>query len=564
MTGSRKSRRVHPKVLEARELMESGRMSRREFVRVSALLGVAAGAAYAMAGLPRPAHGQSDNLPFPQDDPEARHGGILRVGMEVQRMDDPATYSWTQMSNQSRHIIEYLTLTDPDNVTHPMLLESWEASDDLRSWTLHLRRGVRWHNGDEFNADDVIFNFERWLDPEVASSNANLSTFAALSEETDGERRMIEGGIERVDDHTVRLNLKNPVLSVAEDLYNYPTAIVHRSFEPPFSENPLGTGPFRLVEFATGDRCILERVTETDDGEPFEYWGGEVYLDGIHYYNYDRENQLPALASGDVDAIYEFGPEQLRFAQALNGQILAARTAQTLTIRMRLTEEPFDNEALRRAIVKGVDVRPFRDLIFDGDGDIGEHHHVSPIHPEYFELPMPERDVEEARHLLEEAGYPDGIELTVDCGNTDGPWQQAACEVMRDQLQEVGIMININVLPATRYWEIWDRTPFGATAWTHRPLGTMALSLGYRSGGSWNETAFESEEFDQALSEAEAVLDVEERRARMEKVERILQDAAVMVQPVWRPVYTMVAPRVRGYSAHPTQYHQYNKVWLAT
>ena len=109
------------------------------------------------------------------------------------------------------------------------------------------------------------------MDPAVASSNAGLSTFSAMTQEVDtGEKnddgtpkkssKMIEGSIERVDDSTVKLHLTKSVLSVPEDLYNYPTAIVHRSFKPPFSDNPIGTGPYKLAEFAVGDKCMLKRA----------------------------------------------------------------------------------------------------------------------------------------------------------------------------------------------------------------------------------------------------------------------------------------------------------------
>src|SRR3546814_4781500 len=94
--------------------------------------------------------------------------------MQVQEMKDPSNFDWTQKSNQTRHIIEYLTLTGSDNVTQPYLAESWEVSDDLKTWTFNLRQGVKWSNGDDFNADDVVFNFTRWCDPKTGSSNIGL------------------------------------------------------------------------------------------------------------------------------------------------------------------------------------------------------------------------------------------------------------------------------------------------------------------------------------------------------------------------------------------------------
>ena len=556
----------HPKVEEARDLMERGRLSRREFIRVAALVGVSAGAAYTMAGLPSPSFaGGHGNMPFPADDPNAKKGGILKVAMQIQKMEDAATYSWVEMSNQTRHILEHLAMTGPDNITRPMLAEKWEASDDLKTWTFTLRKGVKWHNGDELVADHVKFNVERWTDPNLGSSNVGLSSISALVEEVDsgeknddGSAKMVKklraGAIEVVDSHTIKFNLAKPVLSFPEDMYNYPTALQHPSFKPPFSDNPIGTGPFTLAELVVGEKAILKRV------ENHDYWGGEVYLDEIHYYNFDEENQLTAFAAGDVDSIYEFGIEQMELAKALEGNIVAARTAQTLVCRFQITQEPFTDKRVRQALVKSVDNGSIKALVYPEGGDIAQNHHVAPVHPEYFPLPELKRDVEAAKALLKEAGKED-LEVTIDVGNTDGPWHQTVCEAMRDQMKDAGIKLNINVMPPSKYWEVWDKTPFGATAWTHRPLGTMVLSLGYRTGVPWNETAYANPEWDAALDDAEATLDVEARKAKMEKVEKILQDDAVMIQPLYRPVYTIVSKAVNGYPAHPTQYHQFNKVW---
>ena len=410
-------RKIHPYIPRLIEQLEARRVDRREFLRTATLLGLSAPAAYGIVGR---VFGESA---IPRARAQGKPGGILRVAMEVQKMDDPATYSWVQMSNQTRHIAEYLAITGPDNVTRPMLAESWEASDDLKTWTFHLRQGVMWHNGEEFVADHVVWNVERWRKPELGSSNIGLSTFASMA------------SVEAVDPHTVRFNLNKPVLSAPEDCYNYPTAILHPSFAPPFSDNPIGTGPYTLGEpLAVGDRHPQADHPDHRRQGVHEYWGDEVYLDDIHYYHYDADNQLTAFASGDVDTIYSFGIEQYDFAEALGAEIVAAQTAQTLCCRFKVTEPPLDNLKLRQALVKAA-----YDCV-QGIGVPGQRRHRRepsrrPIHPEYFKLPMIERDVQGAKKLLEEAGHAGGLELSIDIGNTDGPWHQTVCEIWRDQLK---------------------------------------------------------------------------------------------------------------------------------
>ena len=167
-------------------------------------------------------------------------------------------------------------------------------------------------------------------------------------------------------------------------------------------------------------------------------------------------------------------------------------TAQTAVMRFRITHEPFDNPKLRQAVAACMDHQEILDKAFQGRGQIAENHHVCPIHPEYAALPPLKRDIEKAKALLAEAGYPDGITLEIANGDTEGPWMTDACAIFKNQAAPAGINIDINKMPANQYWEVWDKAPWGYTAWTHRPLGTMVLGLAYRKGVPWNEVAYDN------------------------------------------------------------------------
>ena len=542
---------VHPAVPRLKSQLAKGEVSRREFVRTLALLGVAAPVAYATAGQilgEKP----SASIALAQ----GRRGGTLRYSMAVQEMADPASYPWVERSNVSRQICEYLTITGPDNVTRPYLARSWRPSSDLKTWTFTLNRGVRWHNGDELTSEDVVFNLVRWFDPEVGSSNRGL--FGQLTD--DSGEKLRAGGVEMVDKYTVRLHLKSASVAIPENFYNYPTAILHRGFEGDLTKNPNGTGPYTLDEFAVSEKASVKRVPG------FKYWGKEPLLDRIEWYDHGGNAQasLAALASGQVDALYDLPIDLLPAARRVAGvNIYQANTAVTSVIRMHVTKPPFNDKRVRQALQACCDPSVYPDQVLSGVGDPAEHHHVAPVHPDYSKLPFPRRDIAKAKRLLAEAGYPNGgLEVTVDCGNTDGPDQQRTVELFASQAKEAGIDIKLNVIPAAKYWEIWQKTPFGITAWTHRPLGTMVLSLGYRGGVPWNETEYDSAEFEAALDAAEAVADPKERSKLMERAERILQEDAVIVQPLWKGIAMAAHERVQNITAHPTRYQQLFSVSL--
>ena len=547
----------HPYIPELIEELRRNRVSRREFLRTSTLLGLSATTAYAIAA-------RITGQPLtPTAHAQAGKGGVLKVGTRVQEMTDPSTFDWTPKANVARLMVEYLVITGPDNVTRPYLAERWQASPDLKTWTFHLRKGITWSNGDPFNADDVVFNFRRWLDPKTGSSNLGL--FASMTDEVTGAdgkktKKMTEGAVEKVDAHTVRLHLNRPELAVPENCYNYPTAIVHRSFEEwgkDLSKKPVGTGPYELVEFKVGERAVLRK-------RKVPYWGGEVSLDEIHFIDLgdDRNAMIGALASGQINYTIDLNIAQLDVVKSLPGvQLFEVVTAQTGCARMQVTQKPFDNKKLRQALQACINHDQVLQLAYRGKGVPAEDHHVAPVHPEYFKLPAMKPDIDKAKALLKEAGHPSGIQLAIDCNN-DQKWEIDAVQAMVEMWKPAGINVKINVLPGTQYWENWTKTPFGMTGWTHRPLGVMVLNLGYRTGVPWNESKYSNPAFDKALDEAGSTLDVNERRKKMELVEKILQDDAVIIQPLWRSFFTAGSTKVHNLKQHPTNYYQFNQVWV--
>lgn len=530
---------------KAAKSLGSDPISRREFLATATAFGATTATAYAMLGLPAPAHAQETPI----------KGGTLRVGMQVMELKDPRLSDWSQIANLERQFLEPLVKYTPDFTFEGRLLESWEVNADATQYTLRLRTGVTWTNGDAFTADDVVFNITRWCD-KSAEGNSMASRFGALIDEATGKAR--DGAIVKIDDLTVQLNLSAPDIAVIPNMSDYPALIVHRSYEETGSNlagHPIGTGPFELVSHEVGGKASFVR---RKDGK---WWGGEAYLDGVEFIDLgnDPAVEVASFASGEIDVNQQSNENYIDQLDALGLVRNEISTANTVVARMNVKQEPFTDARVRQALQAAVDNSVVLELGLSGRGTVAENHHVSPIHPEYAELPKQVRDPAKAKSLLEEAGK---TNFEFELISIDIDFQQASCDAIAAQIRDAGIKIKRTIIPGATFWNDWTNYPFSMTNWNMRPLGVQVLALAYRSGEPWNESAFSDPDFDAKLAQALSTADVEARRAIMKDLENILQSSGVLIQPFWQTIFSHNNPKLKGYRLHQTYEIELDRAWL--
>ena len=418
---------------------------------------------------------------------------------------------------------------------------------------------MKWRSGRRFTAEDAAWNLKRVLAPETGSSVVGLMLGYMLTEVDSGEKdengkpKQIQelwdaSAIEVIDDMTLRMNLKEAQIAVPEHLFHYPLAILDPDENGVFGVGSNGTGAFDLVEFGLNEKAVLKARTD--------WWGEGPFLDQLEYHDLgdNPASEPAAVAAGQVDGVCSGNIEQLALYRSMDHvEIYRVNTAATGVARMQVDRPEFQDARVRKAMRLATEQGEVLAKAHGNLGGIADHHHVSPQHPDYFKLPPVIRDVEAARALLTEAGYPDGIDLEITC-KPDPSWELAAVETMVRQWKDVGVRCKINVVPTATFWEVWDKVPFGFTEWAHRPLGIMTLGLAYRTGVPWNESHYSNAEFDALLTKAEGTLDVSARSEIMGQLEKIMQEDGPIVQPIWRGLFGVQDKRVKGFTMHPTRF----------
>lgn len=561
----KKEGKIHPLVHELKDTVERGKLTRREFIRYASLLGMSSTAASQLLIL---GCGEEKKEPVAESKPQAaaapeiKRGGTLSVSQQIQKIDHPARYSWLMPSNSMRMIFEYMTLTDRENITHPYLCESWSASDDLKTWTFSVREGIQFNNGDPLTADDCIFTINQWLNKDVKSSLLGL--VGSYLDPT---------GIEKVNDHQFKLNLKRPEIAIPEHFFQYTAQVLnHRTFEGDMKKAPHGTGPFVLDTYNEGEICIVKARKDYwqkgADGNPLPY------IEEIRFIDMGGElaPQIAALKSGEIDLIDASdnpGPQiMMAVKDDAHINVMPVATATTRVLRMRVDMEPWKDNRVRQALKLCQNREKILALAYQGEGLQGQDFHVYPKHPEYCEKPIPPYQPEKAKALLAEAGFSDGIDVNLAVGSE---WTDIVryAEVLKQDAEPAGIRVNIQTMPTSQYWEKWTEVDLGVTPWTHRPLGTMVPNLAYIADDEgkpvpWNETRWVDNEFSELLDQASGTLDVDKRRQIFCQLEEIQMNRGPIGIPYWMNTWMCPNKRLKNVDSHPNLIFLFNAAWLET
>lgn len=541
------------KVKEAHTQYTQGTLSRRQFLRYSAGMGAGAAAFNMLSPLDQ-LHSRVIRSAARQDMAPVR-GGTAYIGAyhSTDRFDDPARLNSVFSSNVVRQVCDYLVVLDPDLVLQPSLAESWMPSEDGLTWTFNLRQGVTFNHGKAFNADDVVFTFERLIDPNTESAFAGAASYVT--------------GVEKVDDSTVNFITDRVVADFPYTLFLYVAAILPADWPGDFVANPWGTGPFTIEEFVPTERIRFVRREDYwqmgADGEPLPY------LDAVEFLSYqDDLARLTAMQEGSLDLSNAAAELRDQYSALPNVTVIPVQTANLDALVMHQNEEPWSDPNVREAVKLSFDRQAYIDTRFIGLGIPAADHPIAPgMYPLAPADQQPrQQDYERARQLLSDAGYPDGFDATLTYidPQSDGGYTEPFAVFVASQLEPVGIRVTLQ--PDPDYWSTWldDWGPFvmGASNWAQKNTASEMFNLAYRTGAVWNESHWSNAEFDELLTQFDQELDETVRTEQLAQLTEILANDAPVMIPAFRQDTSAISNNFH-YRVHPQSFTWFGDAWLA-
>jgi peptide/nickel transport system substrate-binding protein len=469
------------------------------------------------------------------------YGGVLRKAFFAPTNLDPAFLSSITDDEIGRFWGDFLVYVDEDlrPDSGRSLAERWSVSADGLSWTFSLRKGVKFHNGQELTAKDVKFTFDRLRDPKVGA--ATVAMYAGVVE------------ISTPDAYTVVFKLKQPNPDLVTNLGDYHALIVWSGITD-FATEHIGSGAFIIDSYLPEDRMILKRNPN--------YWrkdaeGNQLpYLDGIQYlFLAEASAQVEALRGGQVDYLLYLPSEYVKTVAADPNLVVYQKPSNThYVVHMRSDRQPFGDARVRQAFRAAIDRKAILDGAFQGLGVTGRDTPFGPAYADYY-LNVPElpRDLAKAKKLLAEAGYASGLKVTL-IAQQSSP-VPAMASILKEQLAEAGVNVEIQLVPPDVYYgadNLWLEADFSITDWGARATPQPYLELAYTCSAQWNESHWCDAEID-ALSKKAAAESDRARRAEIYKqIQRIFIERGPILVPFFNNSLWGASKKLKGII--PTSY----------
>ncbi|MGQ9677638.1 MAG: ABC transporter substrate-binding protein, partial [Chloroflexota bacterium] len=420
----------------------------------------------------------------------------------------------------ARTCMVYNRLVRPNSSfrVQPELAESWEANEKGDVWTFHLRKGVKFHDGCDFTARDVIYTYRRLLDPATASPGAAF--LSALD----------ANGIEKADDYTVRFKLPSPFADLPLAITTRHTFIIPEGSKgEELRVKGVGTGPFKQEEFAPGGAKSL--FTKNDN-----YWEpGLPKADAIEFRSItEPTSRVSALQADQSDLALEVDAAGLATLKANKDiKVITERTPFVMDLAMWCDTSPFDDVRVRMAMKLVGDREAMVKTVLPGYGDVGDDCTVAPW-VEYARTDPPKKqDNNKAKALLSEAGHRNGLEVELYTAEAS-PGMVRMAQVYKEMAAMAGINVTINQSPAETYWsEVWRKKPFVCGTWSGRPADE-ALVTPYLSTAKWNDTHWYRPEFDKLILDARKTLDKAKRTELYQTAQCMVAEDGGMIVPIFQ------------------------------
>jgi peptide/nickel transport system substrate-binding protein len=488
---------------------------------------------------------------------EPKYGGSLVVGILADIGSiDPNLMRTAIEGRVATLMTDNLVLSNKNNEAHPGLATSWEVSEDLKQWTFHLRKGVKFHNGREMTAEDIKFNFDRIMNPKTGA------TFRT--------RLVNVGSVEVVDRYTVKVILTKPSASfIASTIFGASTQFTVIAPECVKEDgsvtNPIGTGPFEFVEWKPNEYIKVRKFKD--------YWvKGIPYLDEVILKPVSDETvRLTALRTGDLDMAYPLPVDEVARLMKKSQKdfyFLTGSTAGVGMIHFNMAKPPFDDLRVRQAVAYGINKDEMMTAIWHGQGEV-VNQPVPKTSPWYGDVPDIVQDKKKAKELLVEAGYSKGLEVILTAANSY-PYMRITAEIMQAQLKEIGmnIKLDLNDWPTTVKKIVKHEFTFGVSG-----IGSVVGDPGIiypaffspKGGYSFlTAKAYDNPRLNELLDKADMDPDFQARKALYTEAMTILQNDVPYIFTCFGPGPWGLRSYVKGFDAQPNALFAYGGGGLKT